>query len=553
MHIGLAQCNFRIGDIEGNKTRMLECLKRAQQEELDLLVFSELSICGYPPKDLLEFDDFILQCNNAMEDLALAATRTAVLVGAPAFNPSSLGKRLFNAAFLLFNGSVEQVCEKSLLPNYDVFDEARYFEAGSRIGMIVVQGFPMGITICEDIWEEAQTEASPEAGRKLYGQSAIARFEGKKIRALINLSASPFHYQQAENRMEVLQRVAMRLKVPVIYVNQVGAHAELIFDGGSQAVDAQGQLLLQLPYFEEALAHISLTTPMPLPLENLRPEPAERIRKALVMGISDYFKKMGFERAVLGLSGGIDSALVCALAVQALGKERVTALLLPSRFSSEHSISDSLQLVRTLGCQHHIVSIEPLFEGSLRTMEPYFKDLPQNLAEENMQARARGLILMAWTNKFNALLLNTTNKSEVAVGYGTLYGDLCGAISVIGDLYKTQVYALAQHLNQRGNSIPQNVITKAPSAELRPNQKDTDSLPDYETLDPLLFQYIECRKSARELVQQGFDADMVKRILSLVNRNEYKRAQTPPILRVSPKAFGAGRKMPIVADFRPIN
>jgi NAD+ synthase (glutamine-hydrolysing) len=310
---------------------------------------------------------------------------------------------------------------------------------------------------------------------------------------------------------------------------------------------------MQLPYFEEGMAAFSLGDKTHAPLENPTPEPPERIRKALTMGISDYFRKMGFERAVLGLSGGIDSAVVCALAVEALGKEHVTALLLPSRFSSEHSISDSLQLVRALGCQHHIVSIEPVFEGCLRTMEPYFKDLPQNLAEENMQARARGVILMAWSNKFNALLLNTTNKSEVAVGYGTLYGDLCGALSVIGDLYKTHVYSLAQHLNQQGAIIPQNILTKAPSAELRPNQKDTDSLPDYEALDPLLFQYIECRKSARDLVQQGFDADMVKRILSLVNRNEYKRAQTPPILRVSPKAFGAGRKMPIVADFRVLN
>lgn len=552
MRIGLAQCNLRIGDIQGNKTRMLDCLHRAQQQELDLLVFSELAICGYPPKDLLEFDDFILQCKTAMEDLALVATRTAVLVGAPALNPSSLGKRLFNAAFLLFNGSVEQVCEKSLLPNYDVFDEARYFEAGTRIGMMVVQGVPMGVTICEDIWEEAQTEASPEAGRKLYGQSPVARLEGKNIQALINLSASPFHYQQVENRTEVLQRVAKRLRVPVVYVNQVGANAELIFDGGSQALDAHGLPLMQLPYFEEGMAAFSLRDDAPAPFENPTPEPPERIRKALVMGISDYFRKMGFERTVLGLSGGIDSALVCALAVEALGKEHVTALLLPSRFSSEHSISDSLQLVRNLGCQHHIVSIEPVFEGSLRTMEPYFKDLPQNLAEENLQARARGLILMAWTNKFNALLLNTTNKSEVAVGYGTLYGDLCGAISVIGDLYKTQVYALAQHINRHQTIIPENILTKAPSAELRPNQKDTDSLPDYEVLDPLLFQYIECRKGARDLVQQGFDAELVKRILGLVNRNEYKRAQTPPILRVSPKAFGVGRKMPIVADFRAL-
>lgn len=541
MKIALAQLNIHVGNFEQNTQKIIAAINSAKAQGAELVVFSELSVCGYPSRDFLEFKHYIDLCKDSIDEIAQHTHDIAAIVGAPCVNPEAHGKDLFNSAYFLYQGKIKQIIHKALLPTYDVFDEYRYFEPAKTFNVVEFKGQKIAVTICEDIWNVGNDNP-------LYTFSPLDKLAEQNPSLIINLSASPFSYKQYEERLHVIKANCTRYNLPMIYVNQIGAQTELIFDGGSVVANAQGEIAKQLSFFQEELAivdtdHLSLK-------ETSQAQPSiARIHDALVLGIRDYFSKLGFKKAIIGLSGGVDSALVLYLAAQALGKENVLSVLLPSGFSSSHSVDDSLQLVEKLGSPHEIIPIEDSFQQYLKTLEPQFKDLPFGLAEENLQARIRGTLLMALSNKFGYILLNTTNKSEAAVGYGTLYGDMCGGLSVLGDVYKTQIYELCRYINRDSEIIPENILTKAPSAELRPNQKDSDSLPDYDILDKVLFQYIENRKGSDELITLGFDKALVKRILKMVNQNEWKRFQAAPILRVSPKAFGMGRRMPIEGKY----
>lgn len=560
MKIALAQLNYHVGDFGNNTSRIITTIEQAKVLKADLVVFAELSVCGYPPRDFLEFDDFIRQCRQSVETIALACRGIAAVVGAPSVNPAPRGKPLYNTAFFLADGAIKAMTNKTLLPNYDVFDEYRYFEP-NRLPYSLVEhlGCRFAVTICEDLWNVTDDP--------LYVRNPMDELIALNPDLVINIAASPFNYDQAAVRLEVLSRNAITYHRPVIYVNHVGGQTELIFDGDSMAIAPNGEVIVRLKHFEEDLQiidfnpenqscilhHGSTSSADPSPQEEQKIQyPAssvQLIHSALVLGIHDYFNKMGFTQAILGLSGGIDSSVTLVLAAEALGPENVRAILLPSQFSSDHSITDARQLAENLGVPYEIIPIEEGFTALKRTLEPQFGSLPFNLTEENIQARLRAVILMALSNKFGYILLNTSNKSEAAVGYGTLYGDMSGGLSVLGDVYKTQVYELARHINSNRSVIPENSILKPPSAELRPGQKDSDSLPGYELLDQILFKYIEQRTGPEELIREGFDASTVRKVLKLVNTSEYKRYQTPPILRVSPKAFGMGRRMPIVARY----
>ncbi len=545
MKIALAQLNYHIGNFSLNTEKIKSNILRAKKEGADLVVFSELSVCGYPPRDFLEFSDFISRCENAVNEIASVCTGISAIVGAPAINPHQEGKNLFNAAYVLSEGKIKSVHHKTLLPTYDVFDEYRYFEPAKEFHLAEIGGKKIALTICEDLWDVEDD--------LMYTQWPMEELIRQKPDLMINIAASPFSYDHAEMRRVVLKRNVEKYSLPVFYLQHVGAQTELIFDGGSMVLDEKGNIVSEMNYFEEDfriydLGKIADSKNEKPKTENRKPKNS-LIHDALVLGIKDYFSKMGFTKAILGLSGGVDSALVLTLAVRALGKENVLSVLLPSEFSSQHSIDDSISLCKNLGCKHEIIPIRDGFETLQKTLSPIFKDQPFNVAEENIQARLRGVILMGIANKFGYILLNTTNKSEAAVGYGTLYGDMCGGISVIGDVYKTEVYELCHYINAEKEIIPKNILTKAPSAELRPNQKDSDSLPDYSILDKILFEYIEHRQGPKELVAMGFEKNLVDRILKLVNTNEWKRAQFAPILRVSQKAFGSGRRMPIVGKY----
>lgn len=548
MKIALAQLNYHIGNFEYNTTQIIKHLALAKERGADLVVFAELAICGYPPRDFLAFEDFIVQCNNAALKIAEHCTEIACIVGLPIKNEILAGKDLYNAAYFIADGEVKAITKKALLPTYDVFDEYRYFEPNTQFSCIDFKGKKIALTICEDLWN---INDNP-----LYKSCPMDELIKEQPDLMINIAASPFNYQHDENRIEILSDNAKKYNLPLFYVNQVGAQTEIIFDGGSLVFDETGALKAEMKYFEEDLQVFDLQA---LQVEHegssdLRTAPRSsdiaQIHDALVMGIQDYFRKSGFKKAVLGLSGGIDSAIVCALACRALGAENVMAVLMPSKYSSDHSIQDALDLVQNTGCKHEIIAIEPAAAAFDQMMKPAFADLPFNLTEENIQARCRGIVLMAMSNKFGYILLNTSNKSECAVGYGTLYGDMCGAIGVIGDVYKTQIFQLAHYINKDREVIPQNTIVKPPSAELRPNQKDSDSLPDYDILDKILFQHIEMQQGSAAIIAQGFNAELVDRILKLVSQAEFKRYQAPPILRVSPKAFGTGRRMPVVGKYK---
>lgn len=541
MKIALAQINYHIGNFEGNKSKIISAINKAKEKSADLVVFAELAMSGYPPRDFLEFNDFVNECNGAIEEIASHCKNITAIVGLPTFNPNKKGKPLYNSAAVLCDGKVKSLTNKTLLPNYDIFDEYRYFEPNNVFECVEIAGKKIALTICEDLWN---VQDNP-----LYTINPMDELMAQKPDLMINIAASPYNYHQTKIRKEVLKRNAELYKLPLFYVNHVGAQTELLFDGGSLVLDAEANLLSELKYFEEDFAVFD--TEELSASENSQTEMSEieTIYHALVMGVRNYFEKLGFKKAILGLSGGIDSAVTSAIAAEALGAENVYNVLLPSRFSSGHSVSDSLELVKNYEMPYDIIEIENAFNTFESTLKPYFKDLPFNIAEENLQARTRGVLLMALSNKFGYILLNTSNKSEAAVGYGTLYGDMNGGLSVLGDVYKTQVFDLARFINKEKELIPDNIITKPPSAELRPDQKDSDSLPDYDILDVILYQYIEERKGPREIIKMGYDKKLVKRILKLVNINEYKRYQTPPILRVSSKAFGMGRRMPIVAKY----
>jgi NAD+ synthase (glutamine-hydrolysing) len=635
MKIALAQQNYHIGNFEDNTRKILEGIRHAKQAGADLVVFTELSICGYPPRDFLEFEDFIAKCYAAIDRIREEADTIGVIVGSPARNHRKEGKGLFNAAWLLYEKEIKGVAHKTCLPNYDVFDEYRYFEPAFEWKVIPFKGKKIALTICEDIWNLGDNP--------LYRECPMDHLIRQHPDLMINISASPFNYDRDEDRKEVVRQNVLKYGLPLYYCNAVGSQTEIVFDGASLVYDAKGHLIKELNQFEEDFSVIPLPHPVPPLFEELLPglsipvnrdeedlpqSPVEghtpgpqpaivaqhpaaplmeifdkdmqiskftdpgrtlqfltderniaQIYRALILGIRDYFFKMGFTKAILGSSGGIDSAVTLALACEALGKDNVRAILLPSPYSSGHSVSDAEQLSRNLGNPYDIIPIREVYEALLHTLQPVFKDLPKaagdgvaegqllagsgkrailpegpfpaeiGLAEENLQSRTRGNILMGLANKFGFILLNTSNKSELATGYGTLYGDMAGGLSVLGDVYKGQVYALARYINRNSQVIPANILEKAPSAELRPGQKDSDSLPDYDILDKILYQYIERRQGPKEIVAMGIDEALVGRVLRLVNSNEYKRNQFCPIIRVSCKAFGVGRRVPIVGKY----
>lgn len=543
MRISIAQLNFHIGNFEGNLKKMLAAIETAKAEGADLICFSELATVGYPPRDFLEFDDFIHLSERSIDTLSKAATGIAVVVGSPSRNPVLEGKDLYNSAYFLYEGQALRVQHKTLLPTYDIFDEYRYFEPAKSWQTVEFKGKRIALTVCEDIWNIGNENP-------LYTVCPLDEMMEQQPEFILNLSASPFSYVQAQTRIQVVQANVARYGIPMFYVNHCGAQTELLFDGGSLVVSPDGQVFEELPYFEECLRTYELEEVLQGGIHREQTKhKMTLIHDALVMGIRNYFGKLGLKKAILGLSGGIDSAVTAVLAVRALGASNVRGLLLPSQFSSDHSIHDARQLAQNLGIQYDILPIEKIFTAFSQVLEPHFWAQPFDVTEENLQARIRGNLLMAFSNKFGHILLNTSNKSEMAVGYGTLYGDMCGGLSVIGDVYKTEVFELAHHINKNGEVIPENTISKPPSAELRPNQKDTDSLPPYEVLDKILHEYIEKRTDPQDIIDMGYHESLVRRVLRLVNINEFKRHQTAPVLRVSPKAFGMGRRMPIVAKY----
>jgi len=571
MKIALAQQNYHIGNFEKNRQKIIDGIGWAKQQKADLVVFSELCICGYPPRDFLEFDDFINKCYESIDIIKQYADTIGVLIGSPARNPQLEGKDLFNAVFLLHEKEIKAEIHKTLLPNYDVFDEYRYFEPAFDWQTIRFRGKNLAVTICEDIWNMGDNP--------LYRVTPMEQLMAFQPDVMINLSASPYNYAQDIVRNSIMKAHVLKYKMPMLYCNTVGSQTEIVFDGGSLVYDVNGCRVKEMKYFEEDYEVFELDELLKRgeefnsrsldggkretyyysafevgndidTIEYLSGEKnIDEIYHAILLGIRDYFGKMGFTKAVLGSSGGIDSAVTQVLAAEALGKENVRALLLPSQYSSSHSVTDAEQLSKNIGNPYDIVPIKNIYKAFLSELKPIFKNEPFNVAEENLQSRTRGNLLMAVANKFGYILLNTSNKSELATGYGTLYGDMAGGLSILGDVYKMQVYALARYINKSKPVIPENIITKAPSAELRPNQKDSDSLPDYEKLDRILYQYIELRKGPKEIIESGYEKELVDRILKLVNTNEYKRNQFCPIIRVSCKAFGIGRRVPIVGKY----
>ncbi|HNQ68116.1 MAG TPA: NAD+ synthase [Bacteroidales bacterium] len=555
MKIALAQLNYHIGNLELNSKKIIDCIKTAEQSNVDLIVFSELSVCGYSPLDMLEQKDFINKCYESLNKICSFTKNTAAIVGLPTINQNNRGKKLHNSAAFLYGGEIKKLLHKTLLPTYDVFDEYRYFEPNDIFEIIEFKNYKFAVTICEDLWDEQRTFGNFDR-EMLYKNSPLEILKKHKPDMVINISGSPYSYNQATHRQEILFKNAIKYSLPIIYVNQTGANTDLIFDGGSMVINSAGNTVLKCEYFEEdyKIINIDQLNELP-PIKNINISPEklriENINKALVTGIKDYFYKSGFSKAVLGLSGGIDSAVCLALAVQALGPEKVDVLLMPTIYSSEHSISDSVEMAKRCNVKYHIINIEELRQKYIDNLSEIFANKQPDVTEENIQARIRGNILMAFSNKFGNIVLNTSNKSEAAVGYTTLYGDMNGALSVLGDLYKTDVYLLAEYINTKlDDIIPKNIITKPPSAELRPGQKDNDSLPEYNILDKILFAYIEQKKNAAEIEEiTKYNKNIIDFVLKLVNTNEYKRYQSPPILRVSSKSFGFGRRMPIVAKF----
>jgi NAD+ synthase (glutamine-hydrolysing) len=535
--IAIAQINVHVGNFEENTQKIITQIQKAKLKGAKLVVFPELAVCGYPPRDFLEFDFFIDSCENSVNEIATHAMGIEVIVGAPCRNQNLKGKKLYNAAFHLKNGEVSDVFYKTLLPNYDVFDEYRYFESNTTFKKFVIDGHSYGVAICEDLWN---TEHDT-----LYTVSPAKALKKIGVETIINIAASPFSYVQDSARKKTLRENAIKHDLSIVYCNHIGAQTELIFDGGSFFMDSNGVVINQAKMFSEDLIFGNQTSEF----SEIKTTKIQLIHDALVLGVKDYFKKSGFSKAVLGLSGGVDSAVTFALAAEALGADNVLGVLMPSEFSSDHSIKDAEEIVQNLGGRKTMLPIKSTFVSFENELKDLFLGEVFDVTEENLQARIRGTFLMAVSNKFGNIVLNTSNKSEAAVGYGTLYGDMNGGLSVLGDVYKTEVFALAKYINRNKEIIPLNTILKPPSAELRPDQKDSDSLPEYEILDPILFNYIENRKGEKELVEMGFDEQLVCKVLRLVNLTEYKRYQTPPTLRISSKSFGMGRRMPIVAKY----
>ena len=550
MKIALAQLNYHVGNFDANIEKIILSVEKAKLQDAEIVVFSELSVCGYPPLDLLEHKDFIEKCETAVNKIASHSFGIGILIGSPIRNDAERGKMLLNSALFLHKGKVVDTFHKTLLPTYDIFDEYRYFEQNNTFHLLHFNGKKIAVTICEDLWDTVVVENSFSKG-KLYKQAPMEQLAPLQPDLIINIAASPFSYDKDHLRNRVLQENAIRWQLPIIYVNHVGANTEIIFDGASKILNSNGQILHSLKSFAEDFIVFDIEkSNSERPTTYSINSKIEKIHDALILGLRDFFRKNGFKTATLGLSGGIDSAVVLALAAEAIGSQNIRVLLLPSEFSSQHSIIDAVALAEKLGVKYDIVKIQEPFDAFKKVLNPLFYDLPFGLAEENMQARIRGGLLMAISNKFGNILLNTSNKSEAAVGYGTLYGDMNGALSVLGDVYKTDVFSLAKYINRNEEIIPINTITKAPSAELRPDQKDSDSLPEYDILDKILFAYIEQKLTVEEIVALNFDRQTVERTIKMVNNNEFKRFQSPPILRISSKAFGLGRRMPLVAKYQ---
>jgi NAD+ synthase (glutamine-hydrolysing) len=545
MKIGIAQINTTVGDLSGNSKRILKAYQALVKDGAELVLFPELAVCGYPPRDLLFKSRFVSDTEAALETIARETGSVPAIIGfVQDRGPCITGRPFYNAAAWCESGSIQTVARKSLLPSYDVFDEERYFQPAEGPTVVQWQGKKIGITICEDIWTHPDLKTS-----RRYCEDPVGVLADQQIDLLVNLSASPWHEGKNEAREPLVQDAAERCACPAVYCNAVGGNDELIFDGGSIVVHHERGLVAGLAAFREANQVVNLNeAPGPIS-EHFNPKGNAATQAALTLGLRDYAHKSGFQKALIGLSGGIDSAVVAALAADALGPENIIGVALPSSISSQHSRDDAAALAKNLGIEYHEVAIADTVASAEAALSRLFAGRAADVTEENIQARARGLLLMAMSNKFGALLLTTGNKSEIAVGYCTLYGDMCGGLAAISDLPKMKVYALARHMNLDGERIPVNTIEKAPSAELRPDQKDEDSLPPYPTLDAILRLYVEAGLSRAEIAEKGYDREIIDEIVRKVDLNEYKRKQAAPGLKTTPLAFGIGRRIPIVQKY----
>jgi NAD+ synthase (glutamine-hydrolysing) len=542
VRIALAQINPTVGDFSGNSRKIIDYSLRATSAGADLVLFPELSVCGYPPRDLVERPSFVDRNRQAAEEIARKTAGIRVVCGLVTPAKSATGKSVMNSAALLCDGKVAAIQSKRLLPTYDVFDEMRNFAPAERQDVLQIAGTGCALTICEDAWNDKNFW-----DRRLYGADPVADLLAAGAKIVLNISASPFYLRKRELRQEMLSAIATHYRVPVAMVNQVGGNDSLVFDGSSLAIGPDGRVIAQAKSFDEDMVCFDSETSTG-DVHNCDENVEASAYAALVLGTRDYVRKCGFRRVVVGLSGGIDSALTAAIAVEALGRENVIGVGMPGPYSSQGSIDDAAALARNLGIRFELVRIGEIFDSYLTSLSPVFRDLPTDVTEENVQARIRGSLLMAMSNKFGALVLTTGNKSEIGVGYCTLYGDMCGGLAVISDVPKTLVYRLARLVNSRSSVIPESTIEKPPSAELRPDQKDSDSLPPYDVLDEILEAYVEDDQSAESISEQhGIDLALVRRVVAMVERSEYKRQQAAPGLKISPKAFGFGRRYPVAA------
>ena len=547
MKIALGQLNPTVGAFKRNAEKILQFVQRAKKQKADLIVFPELSLVGYPPMDLLDKDHFVEDNLRYLNQLAKEITGISALIGFIDRNPAAQGNAYFNAAAMISNGKIISKHYKSLLPSYDVFDETRHFEPAPQLKDIRVHQTTFAVSICEDIWNDKDFWK-----RRRYPIDPLPALLQSPKSGLLNISASPYALGKQKMRIAMLQAIAKKYKTPIVYVNQVGGNDQLIFDGASLALNKEGGIIAQCHDFREDLIVVDLA-------EELGPQHAvsqsgiEAVYRALVLGIEDYVSKCGFKKALVGLSGGVDSAVTIVLAVAALGKNNVTGVMMPSRYSTLSSLKDAKDIVKTLGIPSKTISIEPMFECFLKNLKPVFKDKIGDITEQNLQARIRGNLLMALSNQTNALVLSTGNKSEMATGYSTLYGDMSGGLAVLSDIPKTMVYELARYINRKKSIIPKNTIIKPPSAELKPNQTDQDTLPPYEQLDKMIAAYVEEHKSIAQITQMGFPRNRVEDMVTRIDQNEYKRRQAPTGLRVTHKAFGLGRRLPIAQQYREFN
>ena len=544
MKIALAQINQTVGDFQNNIEKICLTIDHARSKNADLVVFPELAITGYPPKDFLDIPAFVDENLKALEKITRSVSGISAIVGFVDRNKRPQGKLVHNAAAFIQDKKIISIHHKSLLPTYDVFDECRYFEPAYTISPVKFMDYTLGISICEDIWNDEEFWTRP-----LYEKDPIEDLVSNGADVIINISSSPFAVGKHDKiRLRMLIHDAVKYKVPFVYVNQVGGNDDLVFDGNSTVINAEGKLIAQAAAFEEDLVVVDIENPT-VQAQPKAYAPIESVHKALIMGLRDYVIKCCFKKVIVGLSGGIDSAVTAALAVESLGRDNVIGVLMPSQFSSRGSIDDAVKLAQNLGIIYKTIPIEDVFETYQNILKTEFKGRPFDIAEENLQARIRGNILMALSNKYGYLVLTTGNKSELAVGYCTLYGDMSGGLALISDIPKTMVYELARYINREREVIPQNSIDKPPSAELKPNQFDQDTLPPYDILDGILKAYVEDAKSIGEIIRMGFDEKIVREVIRKVNRNEYKRRQAAPGIKVTSKAFGSGRRMPIAHNF----